>query len=337
MDQHPQPRRRRRIGRQQLDQMAAQKAGPAGDQDRVLHDVVFGFLFHGTDFSRGRRTGRVRTAIGPSAAPVPRRAHGVDVQRRRQPVAQVLDGALGERRHQPPGLLLRQPGDQRRQPVRRQERRERHRQVARARDRRPLRQRLEAARDVRRQDAHLGPQREVTQAGQELGQLAGHRPRPLGEDDQAAPALEHLQRLLHGFADGAAPLHRDQVREVLEVGAPVAAAEEVIGGGHRRQVLARVAQRHLDRAHVQVRGVVGGHDEAGVVRDVNPALHLRLQHALVEQALPERQGALAGRGDLRRHVDVAVVVRAARPPARVRPRRGRAPAALAARRPCPAS
>ena len=65
-----------------------------------------------------------------------------------------------------------------------------------------------------------------------------------------------------------APLHRHQVGEVLEVGAPVAVAEEVVGRRHRRQVLPGVAQRHLDRPHVEVRAVVGGDDEAGVLRDV---------------------------------------------------------------------
>ncbi len=61
--------------------------------------------------------------------------------------------------------------------------------------------------------------------------------------------------------------------------------------------------------------MVGGDDEVGVVRDVDLPQDPRLQHALVEQPLRQRQAALAGRRDRRRNVDLALaLVLAGRPP-----------------------
>ena len=86
-------------------------------------------------------------------------------------------------------------------------------------------------------------EREVGEAGLELGHLARHRARALGEDERRVAALEERARVAERLAQTPRTLDGHEVREVVHVGALVLVVEEVVGGGQRDHVAAVLAER----------------------------------------------------------------------------------------------
>jgi len=100
----------------------------------------------------------------------------------------------------------------------------------------------------------------------------------------------------------------DQIGQVGKVGPAPAIGEEVVGRSQRREIASGLAQRHLYRTHVEVRGMVGCHDEMRVLGDMAMPAHLGLQRPRVEKFLCGRQAALAQTLQGSRQPDVTFLV-----------------------------
>ncbi len=146
---------------------------------------------------------------------------------------------------------------------------------------------VEGAGQVDGQHVHVALEREVPSGGEERLQLPVSAARALREDEEVIPAAERLGGRLEARLERALALHRDEVREVLEVGALHARVEEVVARGERREAPPLLAERDLHEPHVEVARVVRDDEHVPVVRDVGDADDLRVVEPVVERALPE--------------------------------------------------
>ena len=107
----------------------------------------------------------------------------------------------------------------------------------------------------------------------------------------------------------AGALYRHKVGEILHYRALVLIVEEVIRGSQCHKVFACFAQRHLGKAHVQMRRMVWSNDKVGMDWNIRLPLVACLQEPVIEEPLQHVTGHVSRDSDKRRHIDLISIRR----------------------------